>query len=177
MVEIGHAVGALREGGRVVTRVKPGGRGVTLAALFASLYAVGVIVFAPLSFHIWQVRLADALLPLSIIFGPSSAVGFGLGCLVANVYGGFGIVDIVGGAIANFVACFFAWKLSNNGGRKKRFIGTLIQTLAITLIVGGYLSVLFQVPPIVGLVGILVGSLISINLLGFIILEVIRGRT
>ncbi|MBL7118911.1 QueT transporter family protein, partial [Candidatus Bathyarchaeota archaeon] len=42
---------------------------VVMAALFAALYAIGVIALAPISFMIFQVRIADALLPLSILFG------------------------------------------------------------------------------------------------------------
>ena len=60
-----------------------------VTVIFASLYAVGVIFLAPISFGIYQVRVADALLPLSMIFGIPGALGFGLGALVANFYGGF----------------------------------------------------------------------------------------
>ena len=42
---------------------------VTLAAAIAALYAVGVVVLGPISFQIIQVRVADALLPLSMLFG------------------------------------------------------------------------------------------------------------
>ena len=58
-----------------------------IVTIFAALYAVGVIFLAPISFGIVQVRLADALLPLSMIFGLPSALGLSLGCIVSNVYG------------------------------------------------------------------------------------------
>jgi uncharacterized membrane protein len=141
-----------------------------LIGVFAALYAVGVIFLAPISFDIYQVRIADALLPLSMIFGLPVALGSSLGCLVANVYGGLGIVDIVGGAVANFLACMLAWGL----GRKslaRRILGCFVETAVVTVIVGGYLSLIFNVPVEVGLFGVFIGSIVSINVLGFAILE------
>jgi uncharacterized membrane protein len=142
-----------------------------LTAVFAALYATGVIFLAPMSFGVYQVRIADALLPLSMIFGMPVAVGSGLGCLVANVYGGLGIVDILGGTIANFVACALAWYVGR-GGFARRFLGSFVETAVITVIVGGYLALIFEVPVEVGLLGIFIGSLVAINILGFALLEV-----
>jgi uncharacterized membrane protein len=142
--------------------------------IFAALYAVGVIVLAPISFGIVQVRVADAMLPLSMIFGLPSALGLSLGCIVSNVYGGLGVIDIVGGAAANLVACTLAWYIGRRGRRIQRFLGTVAETVAVALIVGGYLAVIFQVPLEIGLLGILIGSTIAINIIGFPIEEAIR---
>jgi len=142
--------------------------------IFAALYAVGVIVLAPISFGIVQVRVADAMLPLAMIFGLPSALGLSLGCIVSNVYGGLGVIDIVGGAVANLVACTLAWYIGRRGRRIQRFLGTVAETVAVSLIVGGYLAVIFQVPVEIGLLGILIGSTIAINIIGFPIEEAIR---
>lgn len=53
-------------------------------------------------------------------------------------------------------------------------MGTIAITAAVILIVGGYLSLLFEVPIEVGLLGILVGSIIAVNVIGFPIEEAIR---
>jgi uncharacterized membrane protein len=150
--------------------MKFNGKDLALTAVFAALYAAGVIFLAPISFGIYQVRVADALLPLSVIFGMPVAFGTGLGCLVANVYGGLGIIDIVGGAVANFVACTLAWFV---GGMSvaRRFMACFVEAATITMIVGGYLALIFNVPAELGLFGIFVGSIIAINILGFAILE------
>jgi uncharacterized membrane protein len=149
-------------------------RKLTVVTVFASLYAVGVIFLAPISFGIFQIRVADAMLPLSMIFGLPSALGFGLGCVVSNVYGGLGIVDIVGGATANIVACTLAWYIGRRGRVVQRFLGSVVETLAVAVIVGGYLSLIFQVPVEIGLLGVLVGSTIAINFVGFPVEEAIR---
>lgn len=146
----------------------------TITAVFASLYTVGVVFLAPISFGVYQVRLADAMLPLSMIFGVPGALGFSLGCIVSNLYGGLGIIDVVGGAAANLVACTLAWYIGGRGRGFQRFLGSIVETGIVTLIVGGYLSLIFQVPVEFGLLGVLVGSTIAINVIGFPIEEVIR---
>jgi uncharacterized membrane protein len=145
-----------------------------VVAIFAALYAVGVIFLAPISFGVFQVRVADAMLPLSMIFGLPSAVGFSLGCMVSNVYGGLGVIDIVGGSVANLVACTLAWYIGRRGRGVQRFLGSVAETVAVALIVGGYLSLIFQVPLEIGLLGVLIGSTIAINVLGFPLEEAIR---
>jgi uncharacterized membrane protein len=149
-------------------------RRTSIIVVFAALYAVAVIFLAPISFDIYQVRVADALLPLSMLFGIPSAIGFGLGAIISNIYGGLGPVDIIGGTVANIIACSLAWYISKRGGMTFRFVGSVMETIVITAIVGGYLSLLFDVPFEFGLLGILVGSLIAINILGFPIQEIIR---
>ena len=154
--------------------MKTNSRRISIIVIFAALYAVGVIFLSPISYSFFQVRLADALLPLSMIFGIPSAIGFALGCLVSNIYGGLGLVDIVGGTVANFVACSLAWYIAKKSGVAKRFVGSVIQTIVVTLIVGGYLWIIFEVPIEFSIAGVLVGSLIAINVLGFAVQEIIR---
>jgi uncharacterized membrane protein len=109
-----------------------------------------------------------------MIFGLPSALGLSLGCIVSNVYGGLGIIDIVGGAAANLVACTLAWYIGRKGRGAQRFLGTVAETVAVALIVGGYLSLIFQVPLEISLLGVLIGETIAINLIGFPIEEAIR---
>ncbi len=143
-------------------------------AIFAALYAVGVIFLAPISFSVVQVRIADAMLPLSMVFGLPSVLGFGLGCVVSNVYGGLGVIDIVGGTAANLVACTLAWYIGRNGQVAKRFTGTIAIVAAVTLIVGGYLSLIFQVPVELSILGVFVGEVIAVIAIGFPLQEAIR---
>jgi uncharacterized membrane protein len=149
-------------------------RDLSLVAFFAALYAVGVVVLAPISFGIYQVRLADALLPLSMLFGLPCAVGLSLGAVLANVYGGLGVVDVVGGAVANLLACSVAWYVARRKRFLYRLLGCSLETLVVTLVVGGYLAVLFNVPVEYGLVGVFVGSVVAINVVGFSIEEAIH---
>jgi uncharacterized membrane protein len=141
----------------------------TLAALFAAVYAVGVVFLAPISFQLFQVRVADALLPLAIIFGWPAIVGLTIGALVANFFGGLGLVDIVGGAAANFIATLVAWRVARRKGMTSVVLGVGLEIIVVTLIVGSYLSYLFGIPLAVGWLGVLLGSIVAIGILGLIL--------
>ncbi|MEM3956426.1 MAG: QueT transporter family protein [Candidatus Bathyarchaeia archaeon] len=146
----------------------------SLTVVFAVLYAVAVISLAPISFGVWQVRVADALLPLSIVFGTPCTVGLSLGCIIGNIYGGLGPIDVICGSIANFIACFAAHKIGRRNGVIARFLGSFAETIIISVIVGGYLSYLFNVPLELSIIGVLIGSIIAINAIGFPLEEIMR---
>jgi len=142
----------------------------TLTAVFAALYAVGVVVLAPISFEVFQVRVADALLPLSILFGWPAILGLAVGALVANLFGGLGPVDIVGGSLANLLAGYVAWRIALNRGRRWIFFAVGLQVLIVTLVVGTYLSYLFAMPLQIGWLGVMLGSIVAIGFLGSLLL-------
>jgi uncharacterized membrane protein len=139
-------------------------------AAFAALYAVGVVVLAPISFQVFQVRVADALLPLSILFGWPAILGLSLGAFVANLFGGLGPVDVVGGSLANLLAGYVAWRIALNRGRWWSALAVGLQVLVVTLIVGTYLSYLLAVPLQIGWLGVMLGSIVAIGFLGSLLL-------
>lgn len=143
---------------------------VTLTAVFAALYAVSVVFLAPISFQAFQVRIADALLPLSILLGWPVVVGVTIGAFVANFFGGLGPVDMIGGAVANFLATLVAWKIARGRNRTTALVGIVTEIVVVTLIVGTYLSYLLALPIGVGLLGVFLGSVIAIGVLGSILL-------
>ena len=149
-------------------------RKIALASIITALYAIGVILFAPISFLLFQVRVADALIPLSIVFGMPVVLGVTLGNIVANVYGGLGYIDIIGGSIANFLAAYVGWKIGLRRFRGSEFVATIVQNLIVSSIVGSYLAVLFDVPLEVGFLGVLLGSMISMNITGYVLVLAVR---
>lgn len=72
-------------------------RTIALIGMIAAVYAVVTIALAPLSYGPVQVRVSEALTLLPFFLGPWSAVGLWIGCMLANAYGGFGLLDIVFG--------------------------------------------------------------------------------
>ncbi len=164
---------------------------VAIVAIIGALYAVLVIIFLPISFYFPQVRVADCLIPQAFIFGLWGAAGVSIGCLMGNFYGGLLGFDLIGGPIANLLAGYIGYQIEkrNNSKGIKRILRTqfaiTIQTLINDFIVGTYLALFFpfifdgspflNVPLIVvGWLTILIGSLISMNLLGFLIYEALR---
>jgi uncharacterized membrane protein len=146
---------------------------ISLTSIFAALYAVCVVALAPISFQVFQVRVADALLPLAILFGWPAILGFSGGAFIANFFGGLGLVDIVGGSFANFLATYVAWKIGRRNTRRAWILATASEVLLVTLIVGTYLSYLLQMPLEIGLSGIFMGSLVATGILGSMLLLLI----
>jgi len=159
--------------------LNPDTRKLALAAVFAALYAVLVLALAGISFQLVQVRIADALIPLSIVFGWPVVLGVTVGGAVANVASPMPSVltDITLGSIANLIASLLAWKI---GGAKlsnrvaREFLACIVATVVITFIVGTYLAILTAMELWVWWVGIGVGSIISINILGYLLVQVIK---
>lgn len=143
----------------------------SLAASFAALYAVAVVLLAPISYGIIQLRLADALIPLSMVFGLPVVYGVALGNIVANLYGGYGPIDVVFGTLANLLGSYAAFRL-----RSKPFLGCLAATVAVSLIVGGYLWILVGVPMEISLLGLFAGSFTAIAMLGYLLQRFVSSR-
>ena len=141
-------------------------RFITLTAMFAAVYAASVYFLTAISFLPIQVRVADALLPLAMLFGWPAIVGLTIGAFVANFFGPMGVVDIVGGALANFAASYLAWVLARNRSRLWKIVGVAEEIAAVTLIVGTYLSYLLAQPLILMWFGVLLGSTLAIGILG-----------
>lgn len=156
-------------------------RGIALAALLAALYAAYVFYFSVTSFQVVQVRVVDALLPLSAIFGPPAIAGVTLGVFVGNLLGSpFGPIDIVGGTVANLVAATLAWQVGRRRFRGSWLLAIALEIAAVTLIVGSYLVVLTSSPNVplwVGWVEFLVSEVIAIGVLGYPLLRAVDRAT
>lgn len=153
----------------------------SLIAVFASLYAVLVIVLAPVSYGPIQLRIADSLIPLAIIFGWPAALGVSLGCFVGNAYYWMGTLDVTLGPIANFLAASVIIIL-----RRRPFIACLAGSLIIGLIVGGYLWTFFPPPEVFGLalpewagmvISITLSSLVAIAGIGYALFQALSKTT
>jgi len=153
-------------------------RGVALTAVFAALYAVLVLFLSSLSFGLAQVRIADALIPMSVIFGWPAVMGVTLGCLISNVVSPMPsiVTDMSLGALANFLASILAWKIAvqKRDSMISEFLGCTMATLMITFIVGTYLAILTEMELWIWWLGIFIGSLISINVIGFLTLQFMK---
>lgn len=88
-----------------------------------------VVAFLPISFNLYQVRIADILLPTAVIFGWPAVVGLALGAGVANIFGGLGPADVVGGSFANFLAAFLAWKIGAHPFRTSGWMSWILLTI------------------------------------------------
>lgn len=151
---------------------------ISLIAIISALYSALVIGLAPISFLPIQIRIADAMLPLSIIFGMPAIIGLTLGTIVANVFGGLGFVDIIGGGFANLVAAYVAWKVGSLKIKYAWIAAVVLQIIIVGTVVGIYLAVLFEIPILISISNILISSAVSIGIIGYSVLKIVsRNKT
>lgn len=111
-------------------------KNLALTTIFAALYAALVVGLAGISFQLIQVRIADALIPLSIIFGWPAVIGVTVGCVISNIVSPLPsvLVDITLGAIANFFASLMAWQIGTWKRRSTFSVG--VSFILVTVIAG-----------------------------------------
>ncbi|HVP07004.1 MAG TPA: QueT transporter family protein [Candidatus Acidoferrum sp.] len=78
-------------------------KNIALAGLIAAMYATLSLVFAPISFGVYQIRIAEALTVLPFLTA-AGVPGLFVGCVIANVFGGVGWQDIVFGSLLTLAA-------------------------------------------------------------------------
>ena len=74
-----------------------------VAGIVGGLYAALSIGVAPLSYGVYQVRLAEALTVLPFL-SRAAVPGLFVGCLLANLFGGMGWQDVVFGSLLTLAA-------------------------------------------------------------------------
>jgi len=132
-------------------------------AFIAALYAAQTIAFQPISYGPVQVRIAEALTILPIFY-PEAVPGLFLGCLIANIYGPFGILDIVLGSLMTLLAAYLTYRL-----RKKVVLAFLSPVIVNGFGVAAYLTFLTNVPYLILSFQIMLGELIAVVGLGSLV--------
>jgi len=95
------------------------------AGLIAAAYTVLALAFLPISFGVYQVRIAEALTVLPFLTR-AAVPGLFVGVLLANIFGGMGWVDIVVGPLITLVAAILT--------RQARLIPTGKMSLTIAIL-------------------------------------------
>lgn len=133
----------------------------------AAVYAVVTIILAPISFGVFQIRVAEALTVLPILF-PEAIWGLFLGCLLSNIYGGLGPIDIFLGSLTTLLAAWltylfrtsplaYVWPIVLNG-----------------IIVGTYLSFLLHMNMLLSIASVSAGEAIAVLALGVPLIRHLR---
>jgi uncharacterized membrane protein len=140
---------------------------VALMAILAAVYAIGTIVLAPISFLAIQVRVTDALIPLAFYLKRPAVAGVTIGNIIANMFSPFGIIDIIVGTVANFIAagsCMYV-------PERFWYLVGIIPTLVIGLLVGTELAFFLGLELwLVFVIEVLLGSFVAIVILGTFVL-------
>ena len=79
----------------------------TFSAMVMAMYIVILYFTQSFSFGAYQIRIATALYALAYLF-PFLVLPLGLANFISNMlFGGFGIIDMLGGLVGRFIRCLF----------------------------------------------------------------------
>ena len=129
-------------------------------AMIGAIYIILTIIFAPISYGPIQVRIAEALVILPFI-EPSAIIGLFIGCILANIYGGLGMVDIIGGSVCTLIAAYLTSKVKNPK------LAPLPPVIINAFGVSAYLCLLFDLPYWITVLYIGIGELTACYVLGY----------
>ncbi len=130
------------------------------AALIAAVYATLTVAFAPLSYGQIQVRFAEALTVLPF-FTPAAIPGLAVGCLIANMFGGGGVIDMVFGSLATLAAAYLSYKMP------KKWLVPIPPIVANGIVVGFILNYLYDLPLLITMGWVALGELIACYAIGY----------
>ncbi len=114
-------------------------RHLCLSAVIAAVYAALTLLLAPISYGNIPCRVSEMLTLLPILCA-EAVPGLFVGCLLANLYTGI-LPDIIFGSLATLAAAVCTRLL-----RKNQYAAMLPPVLFNAFIVGGVLSVSYQLP-------------------------------
>ena len=139
----------------------------TRTALIAAIYAVVTLAIAPFAYGNIQFRVSEVLVLLAI-FDPLYIGGLTLGCLIANLLGPNGIMDVIFGTLATFIsvyAIYLTGKLIKNY-KIQLLVASIWPTIFNGLIIGWMLNKLYELPLVLSIVEVALGELVVITFIG-----------
>ncbi len=113
------------------------------AAIIAAIYAALTIALMPISYGVMQIRVSEALTVLPF-FTPAAIPGLFVGCLIANIIGPNGLMDIILGSGATLIAAVGSYYL-----RKRPAFVPLPPVVVNAVVIGAMLYYLYDVPSLI----------------------------
>ncbi len=140
------------------------------AAMIGAIYVVITLIFAPISYGMIQVRISEMLMVLPY-FTAAAVPGLFVGCMIANIFGGYGMLDIVFGSLATLISAYLITKIEN------KYLVPLPPVLINALIVGKILSIVLEMPFYLTAIWVGVGQIVACYGLGLPLLLFLEKKT
>lgn len=110
-------------------------QGAVIAALYATLTTAQALLIPGSTSMAVQFRVAEAMTVLAF-FTPAAVPGLTVGCILANIIGGLGPIDMIFGSFATLLAVLSMRALRNVCVKDIPFLGLLMPALFNGIIVG-----------------------------------------
>lgn len=92
-------------------------RKTVFAGVIAALYAALTIALAPISYGEIQFRIAEVLCIMPFFF-PAAVPGLFVGCIIANMFSPYGLLDMIAGSFASLFAALCTMLIAGMGKEK-----------------------------------------------------------
>ncbi len=139
------------------------------SALIAAIYIALTMVLAPLSYGPVQFRLAEALTVMPALT-PAGVPGLFVGCLIANLLGPYGLVDVILGSAATLISALLTYRL-----REKPLLAPLPPVVVNGIIIGAMLHYVYGVPSLLlTILWVSVGQLGACYVIGYPLLRLLK---
>ncbi len=136
-------------------------RALTFGALIAAVYAALTCALAPISYGAVQFRVSEALTMLPMLM-PCAVPGLFIGCVIANLIGGAGLIDVIVGSLATLAAGILTRKL-----RKKPLLALLMPVVLNGVMVGASLAYIYNIPLFETMATVAIGEAVVLYALGY----------
>lgn len=110
-------------------------RKILISATIAGIYAALTLAFMPISFGPVNFRISEALTLLPF-FSPYAVAGVTVGCLISNLLSPYGIIDMIFGTLATFIAALLTYYIGKSNLKFKRLLAPLPPVIVNAVVVG-----------------------------------------
>ena len=135
------------------------------AAIAAAIYAVLTIIL-PLSYGSVQFRIAEILV-LLCYYNKDYCVSVALGCVIANLFSPFALIDIPVGTAATILGVIFMHKCPNI------YIASLLPVISNALLVGAELTYIYNTPFWLNAASVAIGEFAVICVVGVLLFRTV----
>lgn len=136
-------------------------------AIVAALYTVLTVILAPISYGVIQFRVSEVMVLLAF-FDPIYIGGLTLGCLISNIFGGNGPMDIIFGTFATFLSVLsisITSKIFSNN-KISLILASLWPVLFNSIIIGWMLNVVSGAPLALAMIEVGISEFIIVSIIG-----------
>ncbi|MGM0409513.1 MAG: QueT transporter family protein [Bacillota bacterium] len=141
----------------------------TRGALIAALYVVITYILTPISFGPLQFRLSEALTVLPILY-PEAVPALFVGVLLSNIFGGLGLVDIIGGSLTTLIAAYFTYRYRDS------IFAYLSPIIFNGLLISLYLHAILDIPYWLTVIEISISEAVVVFLVGYPLINYLKNK-
>ena len=105
---------------------------IVINAMIVGIYAILTLAISPIAYSQIQFRLSEIIVFLAF-YNKNYIPGLTIGCVIANMFSPFGMLDIIFGTISTILVCLAMYKVNN------KYLAAFIGAIITGIIIGGEL--------------------------------------